>query len=278
MPSPLELLLDPISLAIFGLFFALALAEWAFPGRDLPRVRGWWARGLVSFAAYFFLSSYLPLLWDEHLAAHRVVDLTHLPAWLAAVIGVLVYEAFAYAYHRALHTSPWLWRNVHQMHHSAERLDTAGAFFFSPLDMIGWTAVGSLALVWIVGLPPQAATIALMAITFFGIFQHANLRTPRWLGYLIQRPESHTRHHGRDHHKNNYADLPIFDLLFGTFENPEHFEGETGLYDGASAQLKDMLLGRDLVAERRREPATASASHSSGSRPSPRKGPFSTLA
>jgi sterol desaturase/sphingolipid hydroxylase (fatty acid hydroxylase superfamily) len=31
-----------------------------------------------------------------------------------------------------------LWRIFHQMHHSAERLDTYGAFYFSPYDMIGF--------------------------------------------------------------------------------------------------------------------------------------------
>ena len=43
------------------------------------------------------------------------------------------------------------------MHHSAERLDTWGAFWFSPLDMVGWTAVFSLSLT-LVGLTPEAVT------------------------------------------------------------------------------------------------------------------------
>jgi hypothetical protein len=37
--------------------------------------------------------------------------------------------------------------------------------------------------------------------------QHANIRTPRWLGYLIQRPESHGVHYGRGIHRCNYSDL-----------------------------------------------------------------------
>ena len=32
------------------------------------------------------------------------------------------------------------------LHHSAERLDTSGAFWFSPLDIVGWTALSSLCL------------------------------------------------------------------------------------------------------------------------------------
>jgi sterol desaturase/sphingolipid hydroxylase (fatty acid hydroxylase superfamily) len=154
------------------------------------------------------------------------------------------------------------------MHHSAERVDTFGAFWFSPMDMIGWTAVGSLLLVLVVGVTPQAATILLLSILFLAVFQHANIRTPRWLGYLIQRPESHTIHHGKGIHHYNYADLPVFDMLFGTFRNPQGFEVETGFYPfdmlfgtfrnpqgfevetgfypGASSRIVDMLLFREL--------------------------------
>ena len=81
---------------------------------------------------------------------------------------------------------------------------------------------------------------------FCACFQHANIRTPRWLGYIVQRPESHSVHHGRGVHAYNYTDLPIFDLLFGTFKNPEHHEVEAGFYDGASRRLGQLLLGVDV--------------------------------
>jgi sterol desaturase/sphingolipid hydroxylase (fatty acid hydroxylase superfamily) len=161
------------------------------------------------------------------------------------VLGLLVYELFAYAYHRGMHNVDAWFRVSHQMHHSAERLDVYGAFWFSPLDIVGWTLVPSVALA-LLGLPPAAATATILAITFLGIFQHANLSTPRWLGYLVQRPESHTIHHARGIHAKNYADLPLIDMLLGTFENPHRFEHSTGYWNGASARVLDMLLGRDV--------------------------------
>jgi sterol desaturase/sphingolipid hydroxylase (fatty acid hydroxylase superfamily) len=97
-----------------------------------------------------------------------------------------------------------------------------------------------------VGLSPQAVTLFLFATIFLGIFQHCNVRTPRWLGYLIQRPESHTIHHGRGLHYYNFSDLPVFDLLFGTFRNPREYEMETGYYQGASARIPEMLAFRDV--------------------------------
>ena len=95
------------------------------------------------------------------------------------------------------------------------------------------------------------------------MFQHANLKTPRWLGYVIQRPESHIIHHQRGLHRYNYCDLPVIDMLFGTFRNPVDVEPVCGFYDGASSRIGDMLLGRDVTNdptnETRVEPAARAA-------------------
>jgi sterol desaturase/sphingolipid hydroxylase (fatty acid hydroxylase superfamily) len=98
----------------------------------------------------------------------------------------------------------------------------------------------------LIGITPQAITVVLLVTNFFSIFQHANIKTSHWIGYLIQRPESHTVHHAKGIHKHNYADLPIYDLLFGTFNNPKGYEYETGFYQGASDKISDMLLFKDI--------------------------------
>ena len=249
MPSPLDVLLDPISLSVFALYAALIAWEALAPARALPRVKGWKALGLAAFAIYFFLSSYLPLMWSEHLARFQLLDLTALGTWGGAAVGLLVYEAGVYWWHRSMHGSNTLWRLFHQMHHSAERLDTYGAFWFSPADMVGWTVLSSLCLTLIVGVTPEAATVVLLATTLFSIFQHSNIRTPLWLGYIVQRPESHSRHHARGVHYGNFSDLPIFDILFGTFHNPQDFAAETGFYHGASRRIAEMLRFQDVSLE-----------------------------
>ena len=246
MPTPLEILLDPISLIILALYGVLMIWEAAFPGRKLPKVKHWVLRGLTAFAIYFYLSSYLPLFIDPYLEPFRVFDLSSWGTVGGGLFGVLLFEFGTYVWHFAMHRSNFLWKTFHQMHHSAERIDTYGAFFFSPLDMIGWTVLGSVCFSLIAGLTPQAITFMLLATTFMGIFQHANIRTPRWIGYIIQRPESHTYHHATQIHKGNYSDLPLFDILFGTFHNPTDYEYETGFYNGASARIGDMLLFRDV--------------------------------
>jgi sterol desaturase/sphingolipid hydroxylase (fatty acid hydroxylase superfamily) len=246
MPTPLDILLDPISLVILGIYGTLMLWEAAFPGRKLPQVKYWKLRGLLTFAFYFYLSSYLPLFINPYLQPYMLFDLTGLGSVGGGLFAIILYEFGVFVWHYSLHRSDFLWKNFHQMHHSAERLDTYGAFYFSPFDMIGWTVLGSICFSLIAGLSPQAITIMLLTTNFFSIFQHANIKTPQWLGYIIQRPESHTFHHAKGIHRYNYSDLPLFDILFGTFRNPKDFDHETGFYHGASARVLDMLLGKDV--------------------------------
>ena len=72
------------------------------------------------------------------------------------------------------------------------------------------------------------------------------MTTPRWVGFLFQRPEMHRIHHEHGRHRNNYGDIPWWDMLFGTYENPRTFDATCG-FDGAREQrLADMLRWRDV--------------------------------
>lgn len=246
MPTPLDILLDPLSLYILGMYFILIIWEAFFPARKLPYVPYWKVKGGLFFFFFFYLSTYLPLLYAEWLPTSQLVDLSTMNPVLAGVLGTLLYELGMYAWHRSMHNNNRLWKIFHQMHHSAERLDTYGAFYFSPFDMIGFTVLGTVCFSFIAGVSPQSITIILLVTNFFSIFQHANIKTPAWLGYIIQRPESHAVHHAKGIHAYNYSDLPLFDILFGTFRNPEKYVPETGFYPGASERITDMLLFKDV--------------------------------
>jgi sterol desaturase/sphingolipid hydroxylase (fatty acid hydroxylase superfamily) len=72
-------------------------------------------------------------------------------------------------------------------------------------------------------------------------------------------------HHARGIHHYNFSDLPLFDLIFGTFRNPKEFAPESGFEGVSSAQILDMLVWKDVAArdfEQSVKPATSSVAHS----------------
>jgi sterol desaturase/sphingolipid hydroxylase (fatty acid hydroxylase superfamily) len=262
----MEALLVPV-----GMFLVLALVELVLPNRRFPEVPFWRLRGTLVFLAYLFVASTAPLFWDGFLAEHRLFDARGLGTAAGALLAMLAVDFVMYAWHRTMHKVDFLWRWFHQMHHSAERIDVYGALYFHPLDMLGFTMTASLGLVWVVGVTPEAAVIANVVMTFLAMFQHTNIRTPAWLGYLVHRPENHSLHHERGLHAYNYGTLSISDMLFGTFKNPRVWEGEAGFYDGASARLGEILLGRDVSvpkrAGREQEPRDSSIGQTGGEEP-----------
>lgn len=245
MPTLIELVTDPISLGIFALYAALLLWEALFPARALPKKPGFRPLGLLAFTAYFLISAYVPIVLADLVSPLRLFDAAGLGNVLGAAMALVLYELVAYAWHRALHSQTLLWRVFHQMHHSAERIDVPSAFWFSPLDMVGWTLVSMVPLT-LLGLTPGALLLFALLTTFFGIFQHANIRTPEWLGYVMQRPENHSHHHAYGVHAGNYGNLSLVDMIFGTFSNHTLSAAKTGLGDGRWTHVWDMLLFRDV--------------------------------
>lgn len=235
-----------VSLALFAGFATLEVLL-AAGGRRFPEIARWRIKGAAFALLYFAVATYAPFLWDAWLGAHRLIAADQWPFWVQVVAGFFALEFGIYAWHRTMHNVQPLWRWFHQMHHSAERVDIWGAFYFHPFDMMGWTLLSSLALVLGVGVGPEAALVIGLVSTAMTMFQHANIRTPHWVGYLVQRPESHSAHHERGVHARNYGDLPLFDMLFGTFHNPPTFTGQCGFYDGGSRRVGAMLMGREIA-------------------------------
>jgi hypothetical protein len=107
----------------------------------------------------------------------------------------------------------------------------------------------------LLGLSPTAAAIYASLAALAELAYHANVRTPRWVGFIVQRPEMHRIHHQRGVHAHNYADLPVWDFLFGTYENPATFEGECGFSPRDEARVGEMLAFVDVTADQVKEPS-----------------------
>jgi sterol desaturase/sphingolipid hydroxylase (fatty acid hydroxylase superfamily) len=237
-------LLTSITLALIPGFLLL---DFIVQKRHYQSARHWRLRGLLVTVGIFFFTGEVALFWGSLFGEYHLLNTSNLGIAGATVVGILIYELAHYWYHRAAHSWNWLWRAGHQMHHSAESLDAFGAYYLHPFDAAMFTTWSSLVFFPLLGMPVEAAIIATLFLTFNAMFQHANIRTPYWLGYFIQRPESHNIHHSRGIHRYNYADLPLLDMLFGTLRNPRNLTStECGFYNGASSRIPEMLAGRDV--------------------------------
>lgn len=239
---------DIIALLILGTWAGMLTLEALFPARPYPRVRGWRLAGAFFLLLYLTVATVSPLLLPAWLLEKRVFDLGGLGIAGGVVVGFAVQTFVGYWYHRACHRFGGMWRWLHQLHHSAPRLDIGSSMMFHPFEMAAYTFIQVGVLVMLLGIDPLAAALVGYLAAFYGMFQHLNVRTPRRLGLLIQRPESHGLHHEAGVHARNYGDLPLWDLLFGTFANPAAFRGDVGFGAGAHRRVAAMLIGRDVSA------------------------------
>ena len=82
-----------------------------------------------------------------------------------------------------------------------------------------------------------------MVTGFAGFFIHANIRVPRWGGYVYQTPEMHHLHHQSNHHDHNYSDFVCWDMLFGTYKNPKQAIINCGFEEQEEKRIFSMLFG-----------------------------------
>jgi sterol desaturase/sphingolipid hydroxylase (fatty acid hydroxylase superfamily) len=238
---------DLVTLLIVATYVVLSTVERLWPARQFPPVRGWLWIGVACFFAIGALNATLPaLLPVDWLRAHSLVQVGLLGTAGAILIGYPLTALVGALVHRALHRYDLLWRTVHQLHHAPVRVDMPGSVIFHPLDVAQSIVFAQIVAFGVLGATPEAAAWIGYVSVFYGMFQHCNIRTPPWLGYLIQRPESHCVHHSRDVHGYNYSDFPLWDLAMGSFRNPPAWSGEAGFADGASRRVAAMLAGRDV--------------------------------
>lgn len=248
-----------IPLIVLGAAAAMMLAERVRPGRQLPSAPGFLARAVAlngfQAASVFLLGSTLDHWWSRL----ALWDLSGLGTLASAGIGYLAITFIYYWWHRARHEVDWLWRSLHQLHHSPARLEIATSFYKHPLEIGANALLSSAVLYGLLGMSPAAGALAVLITGLAELVYHWNVRTPRWMGWFFQRPEMHGIHHERSRHTNNYADLPLWDMLFGTFENPEVFEADCGFEKHREARIGAMLLGVDVNDDNAQRPSAVAA-------------------
>ncbi len=144
------------------------------------------------------------------------------PLWLQAVEVVLLSDLCVYAFHRASHASPLLWR-FHRVHHTSTTLDWLAAHREHPVDgLLTQLAINLPAIS--LGFPLRLLVPLAVFRGLWAIYIHSNARLPLGpLRYLLGAPELHHWHHALHPERvQNFANLaPWTDLLFGTFQLPK---------------------------------------------------------
>jgi sterol desaturase/sphingolipid hydroxylase (fatty acid hydroxylase superfamily) len=229
-----------IGIVMFGI-------ESTFIARRWPKAAGWWSRALI-FNALGFISIFLfGEGLRDWLREHSLFQGERLGVVGGAVVGYLVMSFVNYWWHRLRHKNDFFWRWFHQLHHSAQRIELLTTFYKHPVESLVDSFGALIILFLVVGISPAAASLALLLAGLLELFFHWNVKTPRWVGYIVQRPEAHLVHHESGLHAYNYSDLAIWDILFGTFRNPRSWDATCGLGAENEQRLLEMLRGVDVM-------------------------------
>lgn len=199
----------------------LITLERIFPDRNLPQVKGWWFRVIVINIFQFAIVLLGMLTWDIWFQDHQWYLLEGLPVYILGLIGYLAITFVFYWWHRLRHDSYLLWVVFHQLHHSPSRLETITSFYKHPLEIVVNSLLMGAISYLLLGLNVEAVAWTILYSSMGEYIYHMNIKTPYWVGYFFQRPEMHKIHHQEGKHYNNFSDLPLWDMLFGTYENPK---------------------------------------------------------
>ena len=237
------MLLLTISIAL-----GFIVVERLWPATGLPKVRAWWWR--VAFVNVIQLGIVIlaGFTWDTWFAKTSVLKLGEaINPWLGGLIAYLISTFVFYWWHRFRHQSRLFWRICHQLHHSPRRIEILTSFYKHPVEIALNSLLSALIVYTLCGLTLTGGAIYTLFVAVAEYFYHWNVRTPHKLGYLIQRPESHRVHHEYRRHTKNFADLPIWDLIFGTFQNGRRSDlTRCGYDDWKEDRFEDMLAFRDV--------------------------------
>jgi sterol desaturase/sphingolipid hydroxylase (fatty acid hydroxylase superfamily) len=177
-------------------------------------------------------------------------------AWPSAaevIASFLVLDLATYLQHRLFHGVPILWR-LHRMHHADLDVDATTGNRFHPIEILLSMAI-KFGVIAGVGAPMLSVLLFEILLNATSLFNHANLRIPRWLEpglrWIVVTPDMHRVHHSihRDETDSNYGfNLPIWDRLFGTYRL-EPRDGHEGMTLGTEdfREEKELKLWRMLT-------------------------------
>lgn len=170
-------------------------------------------------------------------------NLIDAPLWLSIPASIIALDFLIYVQHRIFHRVPVFWA-MHKVHHTDRDLDVTSALRFHPAEIIV-SMFYKFACVILLGAPAAAVIVFEILLNSCAMFNHANLRLPRWLDKTLRlvlvTPDMHRVHHSvieRETNSNYGFCLPWWDRMLGTY-NDQPEGGHDGMVVGLSEHQDD---------------------------------------
>jgi len=175
------------------------ILERAIPGWRLPSVRTWPVRVVAVNLVQLGVVLLAGVTWERWFTSYSLLHLSdHVSPAIGGVIAYFIATFIFYWWHRWRHEVDILWRVFHQIHHSPQRIELITSFYKHPGEMIVNSLIGSALVYSLLGLSLEAGAVYTACTALGEFFYHTNVRTPRWIGYIFQRPEMHRIHHQQE--------------------------------------------------------------------------------
>jgi sterol desaturase/sphingolipid hydroxylase (fatty acid hydroxylase superfamily) len=221
---------DGVRLAVFLLVLLLIVAwELLLPRRPLKFTRRsrWTANLLLGALNQALLRLFVPVLavGVAVIAADQgwgLFNIIHVPATVAFIACLLLFDLAIYCQHVVFHKVTWLWR-LHRVHHCDLDFDVTTAVRFHPVEIL-LSMLIKIAITLALGAPPMAVLVFEIVLNFTALFNHGNIRLPvpvdSLLRWVVVTPDMHRVHHSDvaiETNSNFGFNLPWWDRLFGTY-------------------------------------------------------------
>jgi sterol desaturase/sphingolipid hydroxylase (fatty acid hydroxylase superfamily) len=161
-----------------------------------------------------------------------LLNVTRMPIWVSAPATVFGLDALSYAWHRANHRLPLLWR-FHRVHHLDGTPNFSTALRFHPGELLLSLPVRLAAVVGL-GAPIEGVLVFEVLFSWANVLEHGNfdvsLRFEQRAARVFVTPALHRLHHSRraDELDTNFGTTFVFwDRLAGTYRrssSARHFE------------------------------------------------------
>ncbi len=224
-----------LRLGIFaGLLVLFIVLETLLPKkkRVMPRARRWLTNIAIVGIDTALVRVLFPIvavgiaIWASA-KGWGLFNLIDAPFWVSIPGSIIALDFLIYVQHRIFHRVPFFWA-MHKVHHTDRDLDVTSALRFHPAEIIV-SMVYKFACVILLGAPAAAVIIFEILLNGCAMFNHANLRLPKWLDKTLRlalvTPDMHRVHHSvieRETNSNYGFCLPWWDRMLGTYnDQPE---------------------------------------------------------